>query len=97
MKNPYLELYSLMGEATKVDSPFFMAKIKSVSPFTVSLSDITLDKDDLLIDSSMYKLHTTSNIETKDKLNINDTVLLLRIKNENMNDKFIVISKVVAI
>lgn len=92
MKNPYLELYSLMGEATKVETPFFIGQIKTVSPLTVQLSDIILDNEDLLIDSNMYKLHTTINEEIKDRLNINDKVVLL-----SLNDKFIIISKVVSV
>jgi hypothetical protein len=40
-----------MGEATKVEASFFIAKV--ISPFPnlkVQLNDIELDKDDLLID-----------------------------------------------
>ena len=32
MKNPFLELYSLMGEATKVEASFFIAKVISPLP-----------------------------------------------------------------
>ena len=28
MKNPYLELYSLMGEATKVETPFYRSTFR---------------------------------------------------------------------
>lgn len=56
MKNPYLELYSLMGEATKVETPFFIGQIKTVSPLTVQLSDIILDNEDLLIDLSLIHI-----------------------------------------
>ena len=44
MKNPYLELYKLMGEATVVESPFFIGKIKTPLPsLEVQLNDIVLD------------------------------------------------------
>ena len=51
MKNPFLELYSLMGEATQVVASFFIAKVISPLPdLKVQLNDIELDKDNLLID-----------------------------------------------
>ena len=51
MNNPFLELYSLMGEATKIDASFFIAKVVSPLPeLKVNLNDIELDKEDLLID-----------------------------------------------
>ena len=50
MKNPFLELYSLMGEATKVEASFFVAKVVSPLPnLKIQLNDIILDKDDFLI------------------------------------------------
>ena len=50
MKNPFLELYSLMGEATKVEASFFIAKVISPLPdLKVQLNDIVLDKDILEI------------------------------------------------
>ena len=50
MNNPFLELYSLMGEATKVEASFFIAKVISPLPnLKVQLNDIILDKDDFLI------------------------------------------------
>ena len=82
MKNPFLELYSLMGEATKVEASFFIAKV--VSPLTnlkVNLNDLVLDKDDFLISYNLA-----------DNLSINDKVVLLRI-----DDKFIILDKVVSI
>ena len=51
MNNPFLELYSLMGEATKVEASFFIGKVVSPLPnIQVGLNDLILDKDDLLID-----------------------------------------------
>ena len=82
MNNPFLGLYELMGEATKVKASFFMAKI--VSPYTnlkANLNDLILDKDDFLISHDLVNV-----------LEVNDKVVLLRI-----NDKFIIISKVVSI
>ena len=82
MNNPFLELYSLMGEATKVESSFFIAKVISPLPnLKVNLNDLVLDKDDFLISHDLVNV-----------LEVNDKVVLLRI-----NDKFIIISKVVSI
>ena len=82
MKNPFLELYSLMGEATKVEASFFIAKVISPLPdLKVNLNDLVLDKDDFLISYNLA-----------DNLSINDKVVLLRI-----DDKFIILDKVVAI
>ena len=82
MKNPFLELYSLMGEATKVEASFFIAKVISPLPnLKVNLNDLVLDKDDFLISYNLA-----------DNLSINDKVVLLRI-----DDKFIILDKVVSI
>ena len=82
MKNPFLELYSLMGEATKVEASFFIAKVTSPLPnLKVNLNDLVLDKDDFLISYNLA-----------DNLSINDKVVLLRI-----DDKFIILDKVVSI
>ena len=82
MNNPFLGLYELMGEATKVEASFFMAKIVSPYPsLKVNLNDLILDKDDFLISHDLVNV-----------LEVNDKVVLLRI-----NDKFIIISKVVSI
>ena len=101
MKNPFLELYSLMGEATKVEASFFIAKVISPLPnLKVQLNDLTLDKDDFLISKNLL-LSNNANISAsecsiehnlKDELKINDKVVLLRI-----DDKFIILSKVVSI
>ena len=82
MKDPFLSLYEIMGEATKIEASFFIGKIISPLPnLKVQLNDLTLDKDDFLISYGL-----------KDILNINDKVVLLRI-----DDKFIILSKVVSI
>ena len=82
MNNPFLELYSLMGEATKVEASFFIAKVISPLPnLKVNLNDLVLDKDDFLISYNLA-----------DNLSINDKVVLLRI-----DDKFIILDKVVSI
>ena len=101
MKDPFLELYSLMGEATKIDASFFIANIISPLPnLKVQLNDLVLDKDDFLISKSLL-LSNNANITAnecnikhnlKDELKVNDKVVLLRI-----DDKFIVLSKVVSI
>ena len=82
MNNPFLELYSLMGEATKVEASFFIAKVVSPLPnLKVNLNDLVLDKDDFLISYNLAN-----------NLSINDKVVLLRI-----DDKFIILDKVVSI
>ena len=101
MNNPFLELYSLMGEATKVEASFFIAKVVSPLPnLKVNLNDLVLDKDDFLISKSLL-LSNDANISSndcninhnlKDELKINDKVILLRI-----DDKFIILDKVVSI
>lgn len=101
MKDPFLELYSLMGEATKIEASFFIAKIISPLPnLKIQLNDLTLDKDDFLISKNLL-LSNNANITAnecsiehnlKDELKVNDKVVLLRI-----DDKFIVLSKVVSI
>ena len=101
MNNPFLELYSLMGEATKVEASFFIAKVVSPLPnLKVNLNDLVLDKDDFLISKSLLlsnDVNITSNEcninhNLKDELKPNDKVILLRI-----DDKFIILEKVVAI
>lgn len=129
MNNPFLGLYQVMGEATKIEASFFIAKVTSPLPdLKVQLNDIILDKDNLLIDkwlkdrneelfTEYIEAHThTTNTEVvgetshshtissenkhrheikepiQDKLQVDDRVVLLKI-----NDKFIIISKVVKI
>ena len=116
MNNPFLGLYQVMGEATKIDASFFIAKVTSPLPnLKVKLNDIELDKYNLLIDKWLkdrnedlfteYQGHTHGGDTTgdgnhrhqikynvQDKLEVNDKVILLKI-----NDKFIIISKVVSI
>ena len=51
MNNPFLGLYEVMAEATKIEASFFIAKIISPLPdLKGQLNDIELDKDNLLID-----------------------------------------------
>ena len=101
MKDPFLELYSLMGEATKIEASFFIAKIISPLPnLKIQLNDLTLDKDDFLVSKNLLLSNnadisaTECSIEhnLKDELKVNDKVVLLRI-----DDKFIILSKVVSI
>ena len=82
MQNPYLGLYQVMAEATKIEASFFVAKVVSPLPnLKVNLNDLVLDKDDFLISYNLA-----------DNLSINDRVVLLRI-----DDKFIILDKVVSI
>ena len=101
MKDPFLSLYEIMGEATKIEASFFIAKVISPLPnLKVNLNDLVLDKDDFLISKNLLlsnNVNITANecsIEhnLKDELKVNDKVVLLRI-----DDKFIILSKVVSI
>ena len=101
MNNPFLGLYEVMAEATKIEASFFIAKVISPLPnLKIQLNDLTLDKDDFLISKNLL-LSNNANISAsecsikhnlKDELKVNDKVVLLKI-----NDKFIIISKVVKI
>ena len=101
MKDPFLSLYEIMGEATKIEASFFIAKVISPLPnLKVNLNDLVLDKDDFLISKNLL-LSNNANITAnecsiehnlKDELKVNDKVVLLRI-----DDKFIILSKVVSI
>ena len=101
MKDPFLSLYEIMGEATKIEASFFIAKVISPLPnLKVNLNDLVLDKDDFLISKNLL-LSNNANITAnecsiehnlKDELKVNDKIVLLRI-----DDKFIVLSKVVSI
>lgn len=101
MKDPFLSLYEIMGEATKIEASFFIAKIISPLPnLKVQLNDLTLDKDDFLISKNLL-LSNNANITSsecsiehnlKDELRINDKVILLK-----ADDKFIILDKVVSI
>ena len=101
MNDPFLSLYEIMGEATKIEASFFIAKVISPLPnLKVNLNDLVLDKDDFLISKSLL-LSNNANITAnecsiehnlKDELKVNDKVVLLRI-----DDKFIILSKVVSI
>ena len=101
MKDPFLSLYEIMGEATKIEASFFIAKVISPLPnLKIQLNDLTLDKDDFLISKNLLLSNnanitaTECNVEhnLKDELKINDKVVLLRI-----DDKFIILDKVVSI
>ena len=101
MKDPFLSLYEIMGEATKIEASFFIGKIISPLPnLKVNLNDLVLDKDDFLISKNLL-LSNNANITAnecsiehnlKDELKVNDKVVLLRI-----DDKFIILDKVVSI
>lgn len=101
MKDPFLSLYEIMGEATKIEASFFIAKVISPLPdLKVNLNDLVLDKDDFLISKSLLLSNNANVVSSecsiehnlKDELKVNDKVVLLRI-----DDKFIILSKVVSI
>ena len=101
MNNPFLGLYEVMAEATKIEASFFIAKVTSPLPnLKVNLNDLTLDKDDFLISKSLL-LANNADISSsecsikhnlKDELKVNDKVVLLKV-----NDRFIILDKVVSI
>lgn len=105
MKDPFLELYKTMQDSAKEvfvkNTSLFIAKVTNPLPdIELMLNDLTLDREDILIDSNLLKLNDvnincsqgsiTHNLQ--DVLNVGDQVVLL-----NINDKFILISKVVSI
>ena len=101
MNNPFLGLYEVMAEATKVEASFFIARVISPLPnLKVNLNDLVLDKDDFLISKSLLLSNDVNitanecniNHNLKDELKPNDKVILLRI-----DDKFIILDKVVSI
>ena len=101
MKDPFLSLYEIMGEATKIEASFFIAKVISPLPnLKVNLNDLVLDKDDFLISKNLLLSNNVNisasecsiNHNLKDELKINDKVVLLRV-----DDKFIILSKVVSV
>lgn len=109
MENPFLGLYEVMAEATKIEASFFIAKVKTPFPdLEIQLNDIVLDKDDLLIDKWIKdrneNLHTEEQISGSEShkhqitSNIQDK---LKVNDKvillNIGDKFIIISKVVNI
>ena len=58
MNNPYHDLYSIMGEATKIEPNLFIGKVKTTFPnLEIYLNDIVLDKDDLLVDKWIKDRH----------------------------------------
>ena len=64
MNNPFLGLYEVMAEATKIKASFFIAKVISPLPnLKVNLNDIVLDKDDFLI--SKWLLDRNENLFTE--------------------------------
>lgn len=54
-KNPYTSIVSLMREQGSVNNPPTMGigEVKSTSPLTISINDLTLYEDDLYINSSL--------------------------------------------
>lgn len=105
MKDPFLELHKKIENTAKEvldkNTSFFIAKITKPLPnVELMLNDVPLDKDDILIDSNLLKLNeadvtcSTGSIthNLKDSLNVGDKVILLKI-----NDRFILISKVVSL
>lgn len=106
-KNPYGELIGMFREEGNFNngSSFFIGSVVSEFPsIKIAASGVVLDKDDLLIDkwlydssNSVYTENTTCTTSHRhqvilDKLKVNDKVVLLKI-----DDKFVLLSKVVTI
>lgn len=106
-KNPYGELIGMFREegGFNKETSFFIGDVVTGFPnIMVATQGILLDKEDLLIDKWLYDSNTTLYTENttcdtthKHEINLNklaakDKVVLLKIE-----DKFILLSKVVAI
>lgn len=75
MANPFNELYSLMAEATVIEQSFFIAKVvKELPNLEVSLNDIVLDKDDLLVDKWIIDRNNSLKTENKGHSHGGDTI-----------------------
>ena len=86
MNNPFSELINVLREEGSFynEPSFYFAKVTSKLPnLKVSLNDMELNKNNLLIDKILFD----NNV-----LNVGDRVIMLR-----DNNKFIIISKVVSI
>ena len=86
MNNPFSELINVLREEGSFynEPSFYFAKVTSKLPnLKVSLNDIKLNKNNLLIDKILFD---------NNALNVGDRVIMLR-----DNNKFIIISKVVSI
>ena len=65
--NPYLDLYSIMGKATEVKPSFYLGKVISELPeLSIKLEDITLSKDDLMIDKWLLDRSTLSHLSYRE-------------------------------
>ncbi|HJG96040.1 MAG TPA: DUF2577 domain-containing protein [Romboutsia timonensis] len=86
MNNPFSELINVLREEGSFynEPSFYFAKVTSKLPnLKVSLNDMELNKNNLLIDKILFD----NNV-----LNVGDRVIMLR-----DNNKFIIISKVVSV
>lgn len=86
MNNPFSELINVLREEGSFynEPSFYFAKVTSKLPnLKVSLNDMELNKNNLLIDKILFD---------NNALNVGDRVIMLR-----DNNKFIIISKVVSI
>ena len=86
MNNPFSELINVLREEGSFynEPSFYFAKVTSELPnLKVSLNDMELNKNNLLIDKILFD---------NNALNIGDRVIMLR-----DNNKFIIISKVVSV
>ena len=86
MNNPFSELINVLREEGSFynEPSFYFAKVTSKLPnLKVSLNDMELNKNNLLIDKILFD---------NNALNVGDKVVMLR-----DNNKFIIISKVVSV
>lgn len=86
MNNPFSELINVLREEGSFynEPSFYFAKVTSKLPnLKVSLNDMELNKNNLLIDKILFD---------NNALNVGDRVIMLR-----DNNKFIIISKVVSV
>lgn len=92
--NVYSSLAKEINSDTKITSNVIdIGEIKSLDPMSISLSDILLDEDDIILTDKIQKLIEPLIPEyEEDKLKVGDKVVLYSIED---GQKFIVIDRVV--
>lgn len=76
--NPYFNLLEIMGnQAPEQQKIIHFGKVINLSPLQISINEIILDQNDLLLNSNL-KFYDSSIIgKTTDYININDNVVLI--------------------
>ena len=92
MSNPYIEFCEIMKKASNNSPVYYIGEVIEGFPnLKVSTNNIVLEKENLLIDK--WLLDRQNELSTEhDKINVGDMLILLP-----SEDRFIIISKVVAL